>query len=340
MNAPVVRRHHIVWTRRRILRNGVAAAGLGVLAACGVPSVRPAPKIPTVAFVSPNPPDLEDFLKPFRALGYVEGGTATIASRISVRTETEDALRPVVEEVVRLPADIIVAVGSTAAKLAKDATRTIPVVFFGVADAVRLELVMNVERPEGNVTGVTNYSAKAIGKGLEYLLQIVPGAARVAFVGNLPGNPGAKLQLAAAQKTALATGVEIVEFSLRDADDIDRVFGSLFNSGVKAVMVGSDAITLRNKPQLVAAAARFGLPTVYSRREFADLGGLIAFGPSYPALFERLAVFVDKIVRGKAPGDLPVEEPSKFDLVINSTTAQALGITVPQALLVRAEVIR
>ncbi len=332
-------RHQIVWTRRRVLHDGVTVAGIGMLAACGcAPSVGQRPKVPTVGFVSPVPPDLEQFLRPFRALGYVEGQTVTIASRTAVQ-ETAEQLTPVVEELVRLPADVIVAVGSTAAGVAKGATKTIPVAFFGVADAIALGLVTSVARPEGNVTGLTNISAQAIGKGLEYLLQLAPGIARVAFVGNLTGNPGSLLQLAAARASAKTIGVQIVDFALRDPADIDPVFESFSNSGVKAVMVGSDAITISSRQHLVDIAARYRLPTIYARREFADAGGLIAYGPSYPALWERLAVLVDKMVRGRAPGDLPVEEPTRFDLVVNSKTAQALGITVPQPILVQAEVV-
>ena len=334
-------RHEMVWTRRRALCRGVTAVSIGVLAACGcVPSIGQRPKVSTVGFVSPFDPDLERFVRAFRALGYVEGQTVTIASRTGF-VETAEQLTPPIEGLVRLPADIIVAVGSTGARVAKEKTTTIPVVFFGVADAVALGLVTNVARPEGNLTGVTNVSAQAIGKGLEYLLQLVPGVARVAFVGNLAGNPGSLLQLAAAQASAKTIGVQIVDFALRNQADIDPVFDSVSKSRVQAVVVGSDGITLSNQQLLVEIAARHRLPTIYTRREFADDGGLIAYGPSYPALWDRCAALVDKIVRGSTPGDLPVEQPTRFDLIVNFKTAQALGIPIPQAVLVQAtEVIR
>jgi putative ABC transport system substrate-binding protein len=342
------RGHQVVWTRRRVLYHSVAVAGIGILPACGcVPSVGRRSKVPTVGFVSPVSDDLEQFLRPFRALGYVEGQTVTIASRTAVQDETAEQQQPVVEELVRLPADVIVAVGSTVAGAAKGATRSIPVVFFGVGDAVALGLVTSVARPEGNVTGVTNITPQAIGKGVEYLLQIVPGIARVAFVGNLGGNPGSSLQLVAAEATARTLGIQIVHFPLRDARDIDPVFESFSNSGVNAVMVGSDGISTSDArtaksrgSHFVEIAARYRLPTIYARREFVDAGGLICYGPSYPALWERLAVFVDKILRGKAPGDLPVEQPKTLDLVVNSKTARALGISVPPSILMQAEVIQ
>ena len=338
MSADVVvpeSRHEIIWTRRRVLHRGVTAIGIGLLAACGCAPAIKQPRVPTVGFVSPFAPDLEQFLRPVRALGYVEGQTLTIASRTGV-PETAEELAPLVDGLVRLPADIIVAVGSTAAGIAKGKTTKIPVVFFGVADAVALGLVVNVARPEGNLTGVTNVSAQAIGKGLEYLVQFAPGGARVAFVGNLGENPGSLLQLAAAQAAAKTIGVPIVDFALRDASDIDRVFDSLSSGGVKAVMVGSDGITLRSQQRLVENAARVRLPTIYTRREFADAGGLIAYGPSYPALWERCAALVDKLARGSAPGDLPVEQPASFDLIVNFKTAKALGIPVPQAIVAQA----
>jgi len=325
----------IVWTRRRALRYG--AAGIGMLAfwECAPPV---ALKIPTVGFVSPVADDLALFMRPFRAIGYVEGQNITIESRTAVQAETPEQLRPAVEELLRLPADVIVAIGSTAAQAAKGATTTIPVVFFGVADAIALGLVMSLARPEGNVTGVTNFSASAIGKGLEFLLQIVPGVTRVAFVGNLGGNPGALLQLAAAKTTAATLGVQVSDFALRDAADIDSVFELLYTGGFKAVMVGSDAITanISNRQHLVELSARYRLPTIYARRELVDAGGLIAYGPSYPALWERLAVFVDKIVRGALPGNIPVEQPTRLDLVVNKKTARTLGITIPQPILVQA----
>jgi putative ABC transport system substrate-binding protein len=280
---------------------------------------------------------MQRFLEQLRTLGYVEGKTVTIALRSPV--ESPEQLTPVMEELVRLPADVIVCLGSPAAQIAKAATKTIPVVFWGVADAVRLGLVTSLARPEANVTGLTNFSAKALGKGLEYLLQIVPGTARVAFVGNLKNNPGVDLQLEAAQATAATIGVQIVESAVRNAADIDLAFASFLGNGVKAVMAGSDAVMNINRQQTVDAAARYRIPTIYPRREFADVGGLIGYGPSYPVLQDRLAVMVDKILRGSAPGDLPVEQPTRFDLVINSNAALALGITIPQAILVQAEVV-
>jgi putative ABC transport system substrate-binding protein len=156
----------------------------------------------------------------------------------------------------------------------------------------------------------------------------------------LANNPGSLLQLAAAQSAAMTIGVQVIDFGVRDAGDIDRVFGSFSDARVKAVMIGSDAITINNQPRLVELAAQYRLPAIYSRREFADAGGLIAYGPNYAALWERLAVLVDKIIRGRAPGDLPVEQPTKFDLVVNAKTAQALGMTIPRAILVQAEVVQ
>jgi len=328
--------NRIGWTRRRVMRDSVSVACFGMLAACGcVPS---AVKIPIVGFVSPVNADHEQFRRALRGIGRVEGQSITFESR--TEREAADQLTAAVEELVRLPADVIAVAGTPAAQVAKGATRTIPIVFFGVGDPVTPGLVASLARPEGNVTGVTNIAPQAIGKGLEYLLQLVPGTARVAFVGNLANNPGSLLQLAAAQSVATTIGVQITDFGVRDAGDIDRVFGSFSAAGVKAVMIGSDAITINNQPRLVELAAQYRLPAIYSRREFALAGGLIALGPNYPALWVRLAVLVDKIIRGRAPGDLPVEQPTETALVVNAKTAQALGITIPRAILVQAEVLQ
>ena len=326
----------IGWTRRRVMRDGVSVACLGLLAASGcVPAVL---KIPIVGFVSPAPADREPFLHALRGVGRVEGQSMTFDWRTA--DEAAPQLTPVVEELVRRPADVIATAGTITTQVAKGATRTIPIVFFGVGDPVTSGLVASLARPESNVTGVTNIAPQAIAKGLEFLLQLVPGTARVAFVGNLAGNPGSLLQLAAAQSVATAIGVQIMAFGVREAGDIDRVFGSFSDAGVKAVMIGSDAITINNQPRLVGLAAQYRLPAIYSRREFALAGGLIALGPNYPALWVRLAVLVDKIIRGRAPGDLPVEQPTETALVVNAKTAQALGITIPRAILVQAEVLQ
>jgi len=329
----------MVRTRRLLLYDGLTVAAVAIFAASGcASSVGQRSKIPSLGFASPVPDDAEQLIQALRRIGYYDGRNIGMESRTA--GETREQLTPVVEDLVRLPVDIIATAGTTAAKVAKASTGRIPILFFGVGDAVAFGLVANVARPEGNVTGVTNFAPQVIAKGLEYLVQLAPGVARIAFVGNLGGNPGSPLQLAAAKTAAATIGVQIVEFELRDAGDIDRVFELFSASGVKAVLVGSDAITINNQPRLVELAARYRLPAMYSKRAFADAGGLIAHGPNYPALWDRLAALVDKILRGKAPGDLPVEQPTNFDLVVNVKTARALGITLPPSILVQAEVIQ
>ncbi len=333
-------RRQVVTTRRRLLYHGLTAAGVAILAASGcAPVAGPPSKIPRLGFVSPFPADAEQLVRALRGIGYVAGQNITVESRLSAG-ETPAQLTPLVEELARLPVDTIATAGTPAAQIAKAATRTIPIVFYAVGDPIASGVVTNLARPEGNVTGVTNFSPKAIGKGLEYLVQLAPGVKRIAFVGNLRGNSGSTQQLAAAQTAAATMGVQIVEFALRDVGGIDQIFESFALSGVQALIVGSDGVTLGGMARLVELAARYRLPAIYNRREFAVAGGLIAFGPNYPALWERVAVLVDRILRGRAPGDLPVEQPTLFDLAVNATTAQALGITVPQSILMQAEVIQ
>lgn len=315
----------------------MAVVGLGALAACGyVPSPAAVPK---VGFVSPAPADRASFLHALEGIGRVEGRSMRFEWRTAGREEAPQ-LTPVIAELVRLPTDVIAAAGTPAARVAKEATGTIPIVFFAAADPVGSGLVASLAHPAGNVTGVTNFAPEAIRKGLEYLLQLAPGVSRVAFVGNLPGNPGSPLQLAAAQSAAKTLGAEIIEFPIGDVRDIERAFETFSARGVKAVVVGSDAVTINGRARLVELAAQYRLPAVYSRREFADAGGLVAYGPNYAALWERLAVLVDRILRGSAPGDLPVEQPTRFDFVINTRTAQALGMTIPESVLVLAEVVQ
>jgi putative ABC transport system substrate-binding protein len=330
-------RHQIVRTRRRLLHNSLMVAAVAIFTAIGCTGQRS--KIPRLGFVSPLPDDLEQLIQVLRGIRYVVGQNITIESRLP--GEDPPLLAQAVDELVRLAVDIIVIVGTPAAQAATHATRTIPLVFHAVGDPVASGVVANLARPEGNVTGVTNFAPQVIAKGLEYLVQLASGVARIAFVGNLGGNSGSALQLAAAQAAAATMGVHIVAFELRDVGEIDQIFESFSGSGVKALMVGSDAKTKAGQVRLVELAARYKVPAIYNRREFADAGGLIGFGPSYPALWQRVADLVDKILHGKAPADLPVEQPKSFDLVVNLRTAEKSGIPVPQAIIAQAtEVIR
>jgi putative ABC transport system substrate-binding protein len=222
-------------------------------------------------------------------------------------------------------------------RAAKAATTTIPIVFVGVGDPVGQGLVPNLARPAGNITGITNMTAELTGKRLELLKEIVPTASRIAVFVN-PDAPIALLQIRNAESAARISGVQLHPvLTVRNSTDLESAFEAVVRSGASAVlrMVDFAANTLRVETAKLAVKHR--LPVMYAFREDVDVGGLVAYGPSAPAQYQQAATFVHKILRGAKPGDLPVEQPTKFELVINMKTAKALGLTIPPSLLLRAD---
>ena len=242
-------------------------------------------------------------------------------------------------ELVALKVDVIVAPGTPAALAAKQATRTLPIVFAAAADPVTSGLVTSLARPGGNVTGLSVLAPELVGKCLEQLKQAVPGVSRVAVLWQ-PGALGERTEkdmLKGAEVAARALGVRLQFVEARGPADFDRAFSEMTRARAGALTVCGSAMFFIERRRLVDLAAKNRLPAVYPLREYVDAGGLMAYGPNLADLFRRAATYVDRILKGAKPGDLPVEQPTKFELVINLKTAKALGLTIPPSLLPRAD---
>ena len=302
---------------------------------------QPAAKVPRIGFLSGNratTPHLhEAFLQGLRDLGYVEGRNVVIEYRdAGGKLERLPALAA---ELVALKVDVIVAGGTPQTRAAKQVTKTIPIVFAQAIDPVTSGLVTSLARPGGNLTGLSNLIPELVGKGLEQLKQAVPGVSLVAALW-LPGavdEHNEKDMLKAAEVAASALGMRLQVVETRGPADFDRVFSDMTRARVDALTVFPLTMFIIERRRLVDLAAKHRLPAVYGQREFVDAGGLMAYGPNAAEMFRRAATYVDKILKGAKPSDLPVEQATKFELVINLKTAKALGLTIPPALLQRAD---
>jgi len=327
-----------------------ARAALAIFVACGVavPLIAGAQRagdrsarIGWLALRAPSPtnaPVRGAFVGAMRDLGYVEGRNLVIEYRdVAGKTERFPALA---SELAGLKVDVIIAAGGTLSALAaKRATSTIPIVFNAVGDPVADGLVTSLARPDGNVTGVSLRSPELIGKSLELLKQAVPGMTRVAFLRHPDAVPRRGLDdtLKGAEEAARGLGVKLQLVEARGTADFDRAFADM-------IRVRADALTVMGTPafsaerrRLAELAVKHRLPAVYSFRDFVEAGGLMSYGADLADLSRRAATYVDKILKGAKPGDLPVEQPTKFELVINLKTARALGLTIPPSLLGRAD---
>jgi putative tryptophan/tyrosine transport system substrate-binding protein len=283
------------------------------------------------------------FRQRLRELGYPEGQNTAIEERAA--EGRVERLSELAAELLGLRVDIILTAGGTESALAaKGATRTLPVVFVIAADPVSMGLVASFARPGGNITGLASMNAELDAKRLELLKEAVPGITRVAVLSN-PVDPGAESAWTAQEAAARALEVQLQRLEVRGPNDFERAFGAAATGGAEALTVlasprlfGTGSIYL---PRIAAFAAKTRLPAISHAREFPEAGGLMSYGVSIPDLFRRAADHVDKILKGAKPADLPVEQPLKFELVINLKTAKALGLAIPPSLLFRAdEVIR
>ncbi len=282
-------------------------------------------------------PSLEALRAGLRGLGYVEGQTITIAVRWA--DGRIERLPQLAAELVRLPVDVLCTAGSQASGAAKQATSTIPIVFANVAFPDQSGLVATYPRPGGNITGVA-FIGPEYGKRLELLREAHPKLSRVALIYN-PDNPGSVLALQETQRWATALGVRLEPHQFRGPQDFERVFGPISEKRPDALMTTADPLIASDRTRIVDFAAKHRLLSMYPSREFVDAGGLMFYGGSIPEMYRRAAVYVDKILKGAKPADLPVEQPTKFDMVVNLKSAKSLGLTIPQSILIRAdEVIR
>ena len=296
------------------------------------------PKLPTIGFLGQSTPVIESrrlaaFLKRLRELGWIEGRTVAIEYRWAEGRSERAA--EIAAEFVRLNVDLIFAGGTEQVLAAKKATAVIPIVFPVAADPVTTGIVASLARPGGNVTGLSTLATDLAVKRLEILRDIFPGLGRLAVMANV-GAPGAVLQMHEFNAAARSLGLEVVPLEIRRTEDIAPALESL-KGRADALYVAGDALVNLNQIRINTFALVARLPTIYVQREFVEAGGLMSYGPNFLDLHRRAAEYVDKVLRGANPADLPVEQSTRFELVINLVTARALGLTVPPTLLARAD---
>jgi putative ABC transport system substrate-binding protein len=272
------------------------------------------------------------FVQRMRELGWIEGRTVAIEYRWA--EGRNERFTEIANEFVRLKVDVIVTSGAGAAA-AKQVTSLIPIVFDIALDPIGSGLVASLARPGGNVTGLSTQQADLAGKKIELLREVVPGLHRLAIMGNV-GYSGSAYEMNEAQAAASKLGLEVITSGIRRAEDIAPAF-TAFKGRADALYVVGDPLQFTYRVRINTLALGLRLPTMLARREDAEMAGLICYGPNFPDLTRRAADYVDKILRGAKPADLPVEQPTKFDLVINLTTAHALEISIPESFLLRAD---
>jgi putative ABC transport system substrate-binding protein len=322
---------------RRTFVGAVAGALLTLPLAA---TAQQAEKVPRIGFLSLNSaeelqPRLAALRQGLRERGWVEGQNIVIEVRFA---EGEvDQLPALVGELIRLKVDIIVTTSSATTWAAKDATKSIPIVMAVSADALGEGLVTSLAHPGGNITGMTFLVGPEIaGKHLELLKEVAPAASRVAVLTN-PTNRSHATLTRELKAAARAFGVQLQVLDARSPDQLDSAFAAMTRERAAALLVLTDSMFVGQRRRVADLAARSKLPAMYYQREFVDAGGLISYGASLSDMFRHAATHVDKILRGAKPGDIPVEQPTKFELVINLKTARALGLTIPQSLLLRAD---
>jgi putative ABC transport system substrate-binding protein len=311
---------------------GAAAWPLAARAQQGV-------RLPTIGYLQPATPSTRPewtaaFLQRLRELGWIEGRTVTIEKRFA--EGRPERYVEIAAELVRRKVDVIVTPGTETAVVAKQTTSLIPIVFVAAGDPVGSRLVASLARPGGNVTGLSMQNTDLAGKRLEVLRDLVPGLRRLAILANTTDNSIQALTVGEAQAAALALGLDVNTVEVARAEDIAPAFEQL-KDRADALYVTGGPLLIANDAKIRTLAIATRLPTIYNTRESVEAGGLISYGADLPVLYRRSADFVDKILRGTKPGDIPVEQPTKFDLVINLTTAKALGLTIPESFLLRAD---
>jgi putative ABC transport system substrate-binding protein len=279
-----------------------------------------------------NPHLIEAVRQGLRELGWVEGQNITIDSRFA--EGRSDAVSDLAAELVRLKVDIIVGTSTQATLAAKNATKTIPIVMANAGDPVGLGLIASLARPGGNITGMTQVDR--YGKELELLKEIAPDVRRVAVLSN-PANASHQPAIREVNVAARSLGVQLQLLEARGPNEFDGAFAAMSNERAGALLVLQDSVFQRHRARVAGLAAKNRLPAMYGVSEYVKAGGLISYGPNLPDVFRHSATFVDKILRGANPADLPVQQPTKFELTINLKAAKALGLTIPPAVLARAD---
>jgi putative ABC transport system substrate-binding protein len=273
------------------------------------------------------------FLQRLRELGWIEGRNLTVEYRWA--GGSSDRAAELAAELVRLNVDVIVTYANPMVLATKQATSAIPIVFAAAADPLGTGIVASLARPGGNVTGLSVQQTDLAGKHLELLRDLIPGLRRLAILANA-NNPASILEMREVQAAARAVGIEAATLEIRRAEDIAPAFDEL-KGHAEALYVCIDTILFGNRVRISTLAIGARLPTMVSNREFVEAGGLMSYGPNFPVLFRRAGDYVDKVMRGAKPADIPVEQPTKFDLVVNLKTAKALGLDLPSTLIARAD---
>jgi putative tryptophan/tyrosine transport system substrate-binding protein len=295
-------------------------------------------RVPTIGFLGPATPSLMNewvtaFVQRLSELHWVVGNTVAIEYRWA--EGRNDRLTEFADEFVRLKVDAFVTAGTPPVLALMRATSSIPIVFVAVGDPIASGLVKSLARPGGNVTGLSNLTRDLAGKRVEILREAIPGLRRLAILANV-ANMSVVLEMRDAQAAARTLGYEVITMEIRQAEDIAPAFETL-GDRADALYIVIDGLVETNRATINALALNVRLPTMHGGRESVAAGGLISYGPNFPELWRRAADYIDKILRGAKPADIPVEQPAKFDLVINLKTAKALGLTVPPPMLARAD---
>lgn len=329
----------MIFSRRHLL-HGAGTAALGLFAGCGFlaqPAQRTA-RVPRIGFLEENRNPVGDslnevFRQGLRELGYVDGENIIIEWRAA--DSSHERLSVLAAELVQLPVDLIVVRGNEPGQAAKDASPTIPVVMALSGDPVGTGLVAGLAHPGGHVTGLTALAPQLAGKRLELLKDAVPELSRVGTFWN-PSLPPHLPEFDETETAAAALGLQLQSLEVRSPADFAQAFTAALAERAQALLVFTGGLNSSQAPRITEFALRHRLPTMYALREHADAGGLMAYGPSYLAMHRRAAYYVDRILKGAKPADLPVEQPREFEFVLNLKTAQALGLTIPQHVLLQA----
>ena len=320
--------------RRLVLRN--IALGLGWLTLC---SLEAAERVWRIGFLGGGPrpsngPVPEALRQALRNLGYVEGKNVVYAGRWS--ESRSQRLPGLANELLNLKPDVIVTFVGKAGVAAKSATSTVPIVFVGDGDAIGVGLIASLSRPGGNVTGITDLANELSAKRLELLKEAVPGVKNVAVLWNAD-DLGMTLRYQQIKKAAEALRLTIDPLGVREPEDFDSAFSSMDKDRPDALLLVTDSFTDHSRKRVLDFAAAHGIPAMYERENLVREGGLMSYGPNFDDMFRRAATYVDKILKGTRPGDLPVEQPTRYYFLVNVNTAKSLGLTLPNSVLLRAD---
>jgi putative tryptophan/tyrosine transport system substrate-binding protein len=311
----------------------VALCGM-LFALDGSAEAQQATKVRKIGFLKSDrifPVSVDSFRHGMRELGYIEGQNIVIEYRSGAQGE----LIELANELVRQKVEVIVTSGP-AARPAKTATDTIPIVFNFSGDPVEAGFINSLARPGGNMTGVTQLAFELVGKRLEILKEAVPGVSRVGVLAS-PLHAGEQRELRETQSTARGLGTALQHNQVKNTSEVSAAFDKIVKDKANALLVFPDPVTNAHHMQIVEFAVKHRLPSMFGRREPVDAGGLMSYGPNLDELYRRIPVYVDKILKGAKPADLPVEQPTKFELVINLKTAKQIGLTIPPSVLYRAD---